>query len=70
MGIEVIRSRRKTLSVEIREGRLLVRAPLRVSNAEISRFLQEKQAWIDKHLAGSPFAASIPAGAAAAARET
>ena len=53
MGIEVIRSRRKTLSVEIREGRLLVRAPLRVSNAEISRFLQEKQAWIDKHLAGS-----------------
>ena len=52
MEIEVIRSRRKTLSVEIREGRVLVRAPLRVSNAEIARFLREKQGWIDKHLAG------------------
>ncbi len=51
MEIEVIRSRRKTLSVEIRDGRLLVRAPLRISNTEISRFLQEKQGWIDKHLA-------------------
>ena len=53
MEIEVIRSRRKTLSVEIREGRLLVRAPLWVSNAEIARFLREKQGWIDKHLAGT-----------------
>ena len=51
MEIEVIRSRRKTLSVEIRDGHLLVRAPLRISNTEISRFLQEKQEWIDKHLA-------------------
>ena len=42
MEIEVIRSRRKTLSVEIRDGHLLVRAPLRISNTEISRFLQEK----------------------------
>ena len=53
MEIEVIRSRRKTLSVEIRDGHLLVRAPLRISNTEISRFLQEKQEWIDKHLAGA-----------------
>ena len=51
MEIEVIRSCRKTLSVEIREGHLLVRAPLRVSGAEITRFLQEKQGWIDKHMA-------------------
>ncbi len=51
MEAEVIRSRRKTLSVEIRNGRLLVRAPLRVSGAEISRFLQEKQRWIDRQLA-------------------
>ena len=53
MEIEVIRSRRKTLSVEIREGHLLVRAPLRISNAEIARFMQEKQGWIDRHLAGA-----------------
>ena len=51
MDYEIIRSRRKTLCIEIRQGQVLVRAPLRVSNAEISRFLLEKQSWIECHLA-------------------
>ena len=51
MEYTVVRSRRKTLCVEIRQGQVTVRAPLRVSGAEISRFLQEKQPWIEKHLA-------------------
>ena len=51
MQAEVIRSRRKTLCVEIRNGQVIVRAPLRVSAAEISRFLEEKRPWIEKHLA-------------------
>lgn len=51
MQAEVIRSRRKTLCVEIRNGQVIVRAPLWVSGAEISRFLKEKQPWIGKHLA-------------------
>lgn len=51
MQAEVIRSRRKTLCVEIRNGQVIVRAPLRVSGAEISRFLEEKKPWIEKHLA-------------------
>lgn len=51
MEYELIRSRRKTLCAEIRDGRLIVRAPLRVSRAEISRFLTEKRPWIEKHLA-------------------
>ena len=50
MEIEVIRSRRKTLCVEIREGRAVVRAPLRVPEAEIRRFLESKRSWIEKHL--------------------
>ena len=53
MGIEVIRSRRKTLCAEIRQGRLIVRAPLRSSDQEIRRFLEEKQQWIQEHLAKS-----------------
>lgn len=53
MEVEVIRSRRKTLCVEIRQGRVLIRAPLRASSAEISRFLQEKRPWIELHLAKS-----------------
>jgi len=48
---KLIRSRRKTLCIEIRQGQLLVRAPLRASNAEIARFLREKQSWIEDHLA-------------------
>ena len=53
MSIEVIRSRRKTLCAEIQQGRLIVRAPLRSSDQEIRRFLEEKQQWIQKHLAQS-----------------
>lgn len=50
--ITVIRSRRKTLAAEIRrDGALIVRAPLRLPEAEIRRFLHEKSAWIRSHLA-------------------
>ena len=53
MEIEIIRSRRKTLCVEIRGSRVLLRAPQRATRAEIQRFLAEKQPWIEKHLACS-----------------
>ena len=51
MDYEVIRSRRKTLCVEIRQGRLVVHAPLRIPDAEIRRFLEKKRNWIETHLA-------------------
>ena len=47
---ELIRSSRKTLALEIREGRLIVRAPRYASQAEIQRLLWEKRDWIGKHL--------------------
>ena len=48
---QLIRSKRKTLAIEItRDARLVVRAPLRCSQARIEQFLQEKQAWITLHL--------------------
>ncbi|MBO7662929.1 MAG: M48 family metallopeptidase [Clostridia bacterium] len=50
--IQIFRSRRKTMSVEIRSSRLvLVRAPLLIPETEIRRFLREKDRWIQKHLA-------------------
>ena len=48
----VIRSRRRTLSLEITpRGEVLVRAPLRTSEAVIRSFVEGKQGWIETHLA-------------------
>lgn len=45
--IEIEKSRRKTLSVSVRQdGSILVKAPMRLPKAEIYRFLQENQDWI------------------------
>ena len=50
--IQVIRSSRRSMSVEIRSSRLVVvRAPRLIPEAEIRRFLREKDPWIRKHLA-------------------
>ena len=46
---EIIRSRRKTLSIAVDHfGRLIVRAPIACSEARIFAFLQEKERWIVK----------------------
>ena len=48
----LIRSRRKTISIEIDPGAdLIVRAPMRAPKYEIQRFIDEKSAWIEKHMA-------------------
>lgn len=47
----VVRSARKTLSLQIRpDGSLLVRAPLKLPEKEILKFVREKSDWIEKHL--------------------
>ena len=51
MEYEVIRSRRKTLSAQIRQNKLVVRAPLRTTDAEIRQFLEKHRRWLEKHLA-------------------
>ena len=49
---KVIRSRRRTLALEITpQGEVLVRAPLHTSEAAIRRFVQSKQRWLETHLA-------------------
>lgn len=49
--IKIIRSKRKSIALEItREGEVLVRAPYRLPEAEIQKFVFEKSAWIRKQL--------------------
>ena len=49
---ELIRSRRRTLALEItRDCRVLVRAPMRLSRARIDAFVSSRQDWIARNLA-------------------
>ena len=48
---ELIRSARRTLSVEVRvDGTVIVRAPKKCPQSEIDRFLKERQDWIREKL--------------------
>lgn len=49
--ISVIRSKRKSISIEIKAGKITVRAPLRMKDRQIQKFLEDKKTWIEKHLA-------------------
>jgi len=47
--IEIRRSKRRTLALEVRDdGRVIARAPLKMPQAMITRFVQEKAAWITR----------------------
>lgn len=50
MNIEIIRSKRKTMAIHVRDGKVIVKAPLGVSDRVIMDFVDKKQAWIHKHL--------------------
>lgn len=48
---EIIRSRRRTLAVEVtRDGRVVVRAPQRLAQSRIDAFVERQQPWISAHL--------------------
>ena len=47
---EIIRSRRKTFSVQIKGNRLLVKVPLGAGDREIADFLKKHERWIVTHL--------------------
>lgn len=51
MEYSIIRSKRKTISVEItRDAKVIVRAPLKMRPVDIEQFLNDKSTWIDKTL--------------------
>ena len=46
--IRVIRSRRKTMSMQLKEDGLVIRAPLWSKEEQIRAFLEKNRAWIEK----------------------
>ncbi|MBR0365808.1 MAG: M48 family metallopeptidase [Clostridia bacterium] len=50
MEYTIIRSDRKTLALEIRQGGLIVRAPIGASDKEINEFVTKHKKWIEKNL--------------------
>ena len=50
MNYELIFSGRKTLAIQIKDQRVIVRAPKGAKRAEIERFLLKHEDWIEKHL--------------------
>lgn len=49
---QIYRSNRQTLSLSVlKDGKVVVKAPLKMSNETISKFICEKQAWIQEKLA-------------------
>ena len=53
MEYDLIRSSRKTISAQIKAGRLILRVPRRATKAQIEAFLQAHRRWIETHLAKS-----------------
>ncbi|MCL2492684.1 MAG: M48 family metallopeptidase [Clostridiales bacterium] len=48
---KLIRSRRRTLSLQAKNGGLIVRAPLRLPQSEVERFIEAHRGWIEKRFA-------------------
>lgn len=47
---EIIRSKRKSLAAEIKNGRLILRAPLQATDGDVHAFVQRHRGWIEKHM--------------------
>ena len=50
MNCKIIRSNRKTLSLQVNSEGVIVRAPLTASDADINAFILNHKEWIDKNL--------------------
>ena len=50
LPIQVIQSKRKTISIELKPDRILVKAPQRMSKQEVYGFVMKKKDWIEKHI--------------------
>ena len=50
MDYTIIRSRRKTMAIEIGRNGMVVRAPMRAGDREIRAFVEKNRGWVEKHL--------------------
>lgn len=48
--VNIIRSDRKTLSIQLKPGEIIACAPLRMQDKEIYSFIESKKSWIEKNL--------------------
>ena len=56
----LIRARRKTLGLQIKDGKVIVRAPMRLPKATIDAFVVKHESWIVKHLAKERAGQDLP----------
>ncbi|MBQ6430706.1 MAG: M48 family metallopeptidase [Oscillospiraceae bacterium] len=59
MQYEIVRGNRKTLAAQIKDGKLIVRAPLQISDEEIDRFVRRHRRWIETNLTRSQTAKTV-----------
>ena len=50
MNFEIIYSNRKTISITVKEGRVIVRAPRGVSRLRVDSFVDKNREWIEKRI--------------------
>lgn len=50
MTYKLLRQKRKTLTIQIRDGEITVKAPMKLPTERIESFVAQKSAWIDKKL--------------------
>ncbi|UPU39829.1 DUF45 domain-containing protein [Erysipelothrix sp. Poltava] len=50
MKIEINRSKRKTMAILVRDGKVIVKAPINTSDTVIEAFITQKKSWIEKHV--------------------
>ena len=56
----LIRSGRKTIGMQIKDGKVIVRAPMRLPKAAINAFVTKHADWIEAHLAKAAEGQSLP----------
>lgn len=60
MEYTLIRSDRKTIGMQIKDGKVIVRAPMRLSKRAIDKFVARHADWIEKHLTKASAGNSLP----------
>ena len=48
--VSVIKSKRKTISIQVKPNEVIIRAPIKMKEKEIEKFVETKRNWIEKHL--------------------
>lgn len=61
MELNVIKSNRKSMAIEIKGSEVIIRAPLQATNEQINAFILKNQAWVEKHLAEAQKKAAVAA---------